>query len=210
MQEDKFKLTRSLISVLVIFTIIFLLIVFKPVKVVFWIIGLVVFWSMIFFGTKLVQKNNLLEKDKEKETKLPNAEGPEKLKEIITKRIVSFAYWNHIKRFGKVIPHSSGKNLIYQFEVDFVYPDKSLGEGCLYIINAHYPNQRYSIISKDASQRQINLISNSLSTNPEEPLDVEKRTEIDLDRGKQIVYEKKTKPKKKDEKTEIKKTEDLA
>jgi len=215
MLDNKFKLVRTLTSVGAFFVFIMVLIFSLSQKTVntnhilLWSGGIIIFWSLLYFGTKLVQKNSLLENEKESETKLPKAVDPENLKIAIKKRIESFEYWNHIKRFGKIIPHSSGKNLIYQFDVNFLYKDKNLGMGCIFLINAHYPNERYSILPMDSGNRAIKLATNALSTNPEEEPDMEKRTEIDLNAGKQIIYEKKTKTKKKEE-PKKEKTEDLA
>ena len=215
-QDKKFKLVRSMTTVILIFaltSVVFFELSRKNVNYkifIFWILGIAVLWIIIFFGTKIIQKKELLEKEAKDKTKLPDALEPEELKKIIKNRIESFEYWNHIRRYGKVIPHSSGKNLIYQFNLDFVYPDKNLGQGCIFLINAHYPNQRYSILSLDSTPATIKSASNALSTNPEEEPDLEKRTELDLSTGKQIIYEKKTKKKKAQPEKKPEKTEEIA
>ena len=215
-EDRKFKLTKSLTTVGAIFLVI-IIVIFEFSKknvnyknFIFWVLGVAFLWVILFFGTNIVQKKKLLEKKVEEETKLPDALEPEELKKIIKKRIESFEYWNHIKRYGKVTPHSSGKNLVYEFNLDFVYPDKNLGKSCIFLINAHYPNERYAVLDSKATVAAIRTAANALSTNPEEEPDLEKRTEVDLNAGKQIVYEKRTKKRKKPEEKKPEKTEELA
>ena len=121
MQENKYKLTQSLTTIIAIFAVIFIILINLKkslLNILIWVGVLIIFWGVIFFGTKIVQQRNLLEQEKQDETKLPKASGPDILKEIIRKKIGTFEYWNHIKRFGKVNPISAGKNLIYEFNIE--------------------------------------------------------------------------------------------
>jgi len=210
MQDDKFKLTKALTIILSFFMFIVIFFVFlsksNPNYTLFFILtaGLVLIGSGIYFGTNYVQnkKENKINRD----DVIPEPLGISQLKEKIKLIIGSFDYWNHLKRFGTITPYSFGKNLIYSFKIDLLYGDKNFGYSCFFLINANYP-LKYSMLKKDSTNYAIKVACNALSKNPEDEPDIEKRTEVDLNLGKSVTYEKKTKKKVKP--SEVKK-EDIA
>ncbi len=169
-----------------------------------WIIGLLIVTVFIYFIIEFISKNK--NKLNEESIIIPKAVGIGELKENAKQKISSFDYWNHIKRFGKIIPHSYGKNLIYQFDIDLLYEDRKLDKKCIFLINANYPS-RYSILPYSSTFYLVKKSANALSMNPELDPDIEKRVEVDLDSGKSITYEKRTKQK---PKVENKKKEEIA
>lgn len=111
------------------------------------------------------------------------------------------------RRIFETRPYHISKNLIYAMKVDLsdkIKFSNGYTSEIWVIVNATYPKIKPAVLPGNITEYRLKEIVNSISSNPKDEPDEEKRTETDLLTGKQIIYKKKShrkrkKPEKKEE-----------
>lgn len=135
---------------------------------------IIIFWLVLYFGINFFKdyKSKVRELE-DKAEKLPDAISIVDLKKSIKEKIESEEYRNHIKKWGEILSRDVNGNLIYHIPIKFLHNDSMLGEGCIYIVNAHFPDTRFAIRPFSENVNKINSIMNSISTKPKEDPQIE-------------------------------------
>lgn len=150
-----------------------------------------------FFGGSIYKKMKKLEEG------IPKAIDEEEIVQRIEKEVLDM--FNMIRidnpfewKRSKVI----NKNEIHAYKINLVH-ERCFGEenfkSAIFIINANYPQKGISIINPESSEHLVTARMNDMSQSPLDEPEVEERTELDLNTGRETRY-RKTRPKKKEDK----------
>lgn len=186
-QEDKLGFWKKLIliiSIVAILVIVFLKVSnpdFKWLTFGLIALGVIVFLSLFFILMSQRKRIEDLLHTKEPKDKLPDAWEIDKVRDVIKEKVEDpTMYQNHISAWGDYDCETVGNNLIYHFVIYFEYFDdqSGLGEGANVIVNAHYPQDRICFLPFNASNKEIVMRTNKMSTNPQDVSEIREESEF--------------------------------